>query len=69
MAALSPQELQELIDWQFAITMQGQTSRYGTLNNHFYKQYLPAGIDVPGRHPPRRIHKEVYELAHRQAEG
>jgi hypothetical protein len=60
--------LQELITWTFTVSGQTMVARYGRLGPDYYKQYLPAGLPVPERHPPRRISKLMYELALRQYE-
>lgn len=69
MPAQTAEQLANLIDWQFTVTEQGHQARYGTLNGRFYKQFLPAGISVPGRHPPHPILERLYELALERAEG
>lgn len=63
-----PQETQlgKLVTWSFTLVEQGQVTRYGTLKDTFYKQYLPGGIEVPAKHPIKKIDKRVYDLAHRQ---
>ncbi len=63
MATPDYSRLQDRIDWHFTVALQGQVSRYGTFHGVFYKQYLPAGIPVPNRHPPKRIPKALYDRA------
>jgi len=68
MAEESPYTSQELIDWQFIINQGAFVVRYGTLGPLFYKQFLPAGIPVPLRYPPKRIDQRTYNFALRQTE-
>ena len=51
------------ISWDFEVTMQGLTSRYGKLGDKFYKQFLPGGQTFEERYPPKVISKRAYELA------
>jgi len=67
MATPDPKRLQDQIDWQFTAAQQGQLSRYGTFAGGFYKQFLPAGLDLPSTHPPRRIDEKVYRFIERIA--
>ena len=56
----------ELIDWQFSITEQRHTTRYGTHAGKYWKQYLPAGAVLSGRFPPKVITQDHYEIAERR---
>jgi len=67
MATPSSKQLQDQIDWTFTVAEQGHVARYGTFGGEFYKQVLPAGVDVPGRFPPRRIPAAVYNFSKRVA--
>jgi hypothetical protein len=58
-------QLQNLVQWSFVLAEQGQVTRYGTLKDAFYKQFLPGGIEVPAKHPVKQIDARVYDLAHR----
>lgn len=54
---------ESVIEWQFTISEQGMTSRYGMLGGFFYKQFLPHGVAIPQLSPPRRISVPQYLLA------
>ncbi len=66
MAQSQETHLDKLVSWSFTLIEQGQISRYGKLKDTFYKQFLPGGIEVPARHPVKKIDQRVYDLAHRQ---
>ena len=66
MAVTSITPLQDQIKWQFTVSEQGFTSRYGTYAGAFWKQLLPAGLHVPELHPPKKIPQELYERAQRR---
>jgi hypothetical protein len=59
-------QLQNLIQWAFVLAEQGQVTRYGSLQDAFYKQFLPGGVEVPRLHPVKKIDQKVYDLARRQ---
>lgn len=63
MATPSPGNLQSLIEWDFALTSDIGTTRYGQYAGAYWKQYLPAGIAIPAKHPPKRIEPRFYERA------
>ena len=67
MATSEIRRLQDQIEWKFTAVFASQLARYGTFAGGFYKQFLPAGIDVPSIHPPRRIDEKVYRFAERVA--
>ena len=54
---------QGIIHWDFEIVEQNHVSRYGHTSNEFWKQYLPAGVAFPKKHPPKRISPRLYDLA------
>jgi hypothetical protein len=58
--------LQMLINWQFTLKAQNQSSRFGVYNEEYWKQFLPFGKPFPDQYPPRRITKLNYDLAVRQ---
>jgi len=58
----------ELITWDFTLAREGQVSRYGRVGEMYVKQFLPAGIEFPERHPPRAIDGRTYQLAKKIAE-
>lgn len=58
--------LSHLVNWSFTLVEQGQVSRYGKLKDNFYKQFLPGGLELPDRHPVKKIDQRVYNLAYRQ---
>lgn len=57
--------ISEQIAWQFVISEQMHSTRYGTHHGRFWKQYLPGGAIINGRFPPKVITQEHYELAER----
>ena len=59
--------LSSLIEWKFTVAMGSEVSRYGEYNGRFWKQYLPAGLEIPNLHPPKVIPKDVYDFALRYA--
>jgi len=59
------QRLQSLIEWHFTVAEQNFSSRFGEYAGGFWKQYLPAGIPVPAKHPPKRIPEELFRRAER----
>lgn len=65
MATALPKTLSNLISWKFTINLGREVSRYGEYGGKFWKQYLPAGLEVPSRHPPKPITEEVYIFAQR----
>lgn len=67
MATMFPKTLSNLISWKFTINLGPEASRYGEYGGQFWKQYLPAGIETPNLHPPRRISEDVFRFAERYA--
>lgn len=65
MAVAFPRHLAQLIEWKFTVVKGREVSRYGEYGGKFWKQYLPAGLEVPNIHPPRAISEEVYVFAQR----
>jgi len=66
-ATLLPKTLSNLISWKFTTVLGREVSRYGEYGGHFWKQYLPAGLEVVNLHPPRAISEDVYRFAERYA--
>ena len=62
----SPSTQSQQIAWDFQVASLVSVIRYGSLGKSRYKQYLPGGINVPGRYPPRPIDERHYQLALRQ---
>lgn len=58
--------LQTLIDWKFTVGEQMHFARYGEYAGGFWRQFMPAGVPLPGRHPPKKIPEELYKRAQRQ---
>jgi len=56
----------EMITWDFEVSAEGNRVRYGRIGNHFYKQFLPGGIEVPQIHPVKEIDQRLYEFANRR---
>lgn len=56
-------ELSQAITWDFRLAAQGMMTRYGHIGSTYYKQFLPAGLEVPGKHPPKKIDPKLYSLA------
>ena len=65
----SKDRLEDVIEWQFIVSQQGFTGRYGTFNDRYWKQFLPGGIVVSGLHPPRPIEKVLYDRAKKISEA
>ena len=55
------------IKWEFTVTLQTKVTRYGRVGETYYRQFLPAGIEVPEIYPPRAIAQRLYEMAKRQS--
>lgn len=66
MTPVSLSDPSDLIDWKFTLAEQGFVARYGLLIQTPYKQYLPGGVELSQRHPPRRISQVMYDLAQRR---
>ena len=67
MALPDPDRLQALISWQFEVSEQNHTARYGTYAGAYWKQVLPAGMAQPLLYPPRKVLPAVYEMARKRA--
>lgn len=54
-----------IIDWRFSVGSELGVVRYGKAGPYFYKQFMPGGIQLPDRHPVKRIDERTYLLAER----
>lgn len=66
MLSNNPSSLSTQITWDFRLAAAGNVARYGSLSGVRYKQYLPGGLELPGKHPPRPIEERQYQMALRQ---
>jgi hypothetical protein len=56
------------IVWDFTVSQQLFSARYGHAGPVFYRQHLPGGMEFFGRYPPKPIDERTYRLAQRANE-
>jgi hypothetical protein len=56
-----------MINWEFTVTQQMHSSRYGVLNGEYYKQVIVGGKPMSRIHPPKKVHEIVYDMARKRA--
>ena len=67
MATRHPEALQKWINWEFTLSEQDLTTRWGTFAGTFWKQFLPGGVPIASIHPPRKVPKRLFEIARDRA--